>query len=370
LARPDKVADQIACYILEDEPITLTAESNRCLIRTFAPLDRFKVLAHELASDRKIMLLSDGYFKGLDEDLTSNLNFSHSLYLDKIGENVKTMAQASLVLEAMAKASLDRGDYLLVRGGGSTTDLGALCAGLYRRGLNLILAPTTLLGAVDASVGGKTAVNLAGAKNQVGLFYLPREVWIDPWVLAALPENLMNDGLTEAFKTGLLFDPELAKMVEKNLESMRAGDLPLITETVYRSAKAKAALVEEDFRDTKSIRDILNLGHTYGHAVESFYAPTLSHGRAVAMGLACCLKFSEKKLGLDPFVTEAAIRLCRLLAGGKFPERPPDADIERLLSFDKKIRGGKLKFVGLSAIGKPLLTETTAKEILDCAAQI
>ncbi|MDR1658446.1 MAG: AAA family ATPase [Deltaproteobacteria bacterium] len=368
--KSDQVAWQITEHILEDEPLTLTCEGRTCTIRTFAPQTRIPALAREIIGDRKLVLLSDACFDQKDQNFTQNLPEHHPIYLPVQGEAVKSMGQAQNLLERLVSLKLDRGDFLMVRGGGSVTDLGAFCAGLYRRGLNLILVPTTLLGAVDASVGGKTAVNLAGAKNQIGHFYLPREIWIDPWILADLPENLINDGLTETYKTGLLFDPDLASMVERHLESIRAGDLPLLTETVYLSAKAKAALVKEDFREEKGLRDVLNLGHTYGHAVESLLAPNLSHGRAVALGLAVALKFSEDKFGLDQDSAEAGLRICRLLAGGSFPEKPKASEVERLMSFDKKIRGGRLKFVVISAPGKPHLVETTPQEILKYAAMI
>jgi 3-dehydroquinate synthetase len=163
----------------------------------------------------------------------------------------------------------------------------------------------------------------------------------------------LAEGLAEALKTGLLFDPDLVRLVQSRLPWLLKGDVPLVLEVARRSAQAKAALVEKDFREEKGVRDVLNLGHTYGHVVESFYGPQVSHGRAVALGLAVALEISLA-YGFDPKLAEIIQYLCQALAGG-FPELPPPAEAKRLFSFDKKIRGGRLKFIVLRAPGQPLI---------------
>jgi shikimate kinase/3-dehydroquinate synthase len=355
LPSPSKVRDNILDFILYQEPFELSAEGKTCLIRTYAPASGAAQLLGEILGPSKAMVLMDHRFRDEPDAFNGALADVPVVYAKHRGEEAKTLAEATDVLLAMAEAKLDRSDYLLVRGGGSLTDLGALCAGLYRRGLNLILVPTTLLAAVDAAIGGKAAVNLAGAKNQVGLFHLPKEVWLDPLVLRGLPGELWREGLVEAYKTALLFDPILQAMIARQINNVLAGDLLLLSQIAHDSARHKANLVAKDLREELGLRDVLNLGHTYGHAVESFYAPHLSHGRAVALGLAVALIYSRDRHGFDPELAKNAIGVCRRLAGGAFPDPPPDAETAKLLGFDKKIRGGQLKFVALKAPGESVV---------------
>jgi 3-dehydroquinate synthetase/shikimate kinase len=367
---PEQVVEYIRDYVLEEPPLTLTAEGHTSTIRTYVPSERLESLVSNLIGQRRILAVTDHFFKDKTDAFAKAMPQAKVYHTAHRGEGAKTLAEASEILSAMADSKLDRSDFLIARGGGSLTDLGGFCAGLFRRGLNLVLAPTTLLGAVDAAVGGKTAVNLRGAKNQAGLFHLPREVWIDPWILAELPSQLTDEGLVEAFKTGLLFDIELSSLINRQLENIRLGDLPLLTEVIHRSAKAKAALVEKDFREEKSIRDVLNLGHTYGHVIESFHAPQVSHGKAVAFGLAVALEFSRLNQGLDPDTAKAASCLCFKLSGGRFPPNPPAEAVKSLLGFDKKIRAGRLKFVALTAPGQPVVVEAEPSEVIKAAETV
>ncbi|MDR3204103.1 MAG: bifunctional shikimate kinase/3-dehydroquinate synthase [Deltaproteobacteria bacterium] len=365
--KAEKTAAYLKNYILDQAPFFLLAEDHQSKIWSYLPMERIKEAAERLIGDKRVLILSDPYFKGRDNEFLACFNQPQVLYASFEGEKAKTLDEAARILELMCSMKLDRGDFLLSRGGGALTDLGAFCAGLYRRGLNLVLIPTTLLGAVDAAVGGKTAVNLSVAKNQVGHFYLPQEVWIDPWVMASLPEELLREGLTEAYKTALLFNQNLATLLERHIDHILEGDLPLLSEIIYFSSKAKAALVEKDFREEKGLRDILNLGHTLGHALESLSAGALRHGKAVAMGLACALEFSVQRFNLVPEIAKSGQKLCLNLCGGTWPKLPPVEDIKRLLDYDKKIRSGKLKFVALKAPNEPLLIETDSDSIISAA---
>jgi 3-dehydroquinate synthase len=295
-------------------------------------------------------------------------------FTEQQGEAAKSFAEAQRIFELMAAEKYHRDDFMIVRGGGSLTDLGAFCAGLYKRGLKLILVPTTLLAAVDAAVGGKTAINFGGAKNQIGHFYLPSNVVVDAAAFKTLPRERINEGLVEAYKTGLLFDRELVRLAEE--EDCEAH----LAEVATRSYQAKAALVAQDFREEKGIRDVLNLGHTYGHVVESFYgsaknrdmsqkeAPEgLSHGRAVAVGLAVAAELSRAQLG--DIKAKNIIETSRRLGGG-FPKMPPLEAARALLQADKKIRGGKLRFVLLDDFEKPRLAEIEADEVLEAARKL
>ncbi|MDR2367121.1 MAG: hypothetical protein LBF58_03285 [Deltaproteobacteria bacterium] len=352
---PAEIAANVLDFVLWQDPVPLRAEGRECVVRTYAPAQSMPGLLRNLIGDSKAMILSDRHFLENPDGFGGLFPGIPTVYPKETGEAAKTMAEATDLLLAMAGARLDRSDYLLVRGGGSLTDLGALCAGLYRRGLNLVLIPTTFLAAVDASIGGKAAVNLAGAKNQAGLFHLPREVWIDPLFLSGLPDGLKREGLVESFKAALLFDPPLLGLITRQLGNILAGDTLLLSQIIHDSARHKAALVAKDLREELGLRDALNLGHTYGHAAESFHGPTLSHGRAVALGLAVALVYSRERHGLDHDLAKSAIDVCRRLAGGSFPDPPPDGEVVRLLSFDKKIRDGKLKFVAIKAPGESVI---------------
>jgi 3-dehydroquinate synthetase/shikimate kinase len=371
LPSPEEVAKNILDFVLFQEPIVLEAEGQSCAIKTYVPSSSMGELKESLIGSSRSMALVDHHFRENPDEFTCLFEESQILYARQRGEGAKTMEEASSLLMAMAQERLDRSDWLLVRGGGSLTDLGALCAGLYRRGLNLVLIPTTVLAAVDAAIGGKAAVNLAGAKNQVGLFYLPREVWIDPLILKSLPESLKFEGLIEAYKAALLFDQGLHQLMTRQLDNILSGDLLLLSQIVHDAARLKADLVAMDLREEKGVRDVLNLGHTYGHAVESHNAPNVSHGRAVALGLAVALTYSVKRHGLDPFEAQKAITVCRHLCGGRFPPAPPDEEALRLLAFDKKIRGNKLKFVAIKAPGHRVLdTEVEPGAILEAAREL
>jgi 3-dehydroquinate synthetase/shikimate kinase len=369
LPAPAEVARNILDFVLWQEPIVLKAEGRSCVIRSYAPASSLPSLRDGLLGQARAMVLLDHHFRDDPDAFLERFRDSPVAFASERGEAAKSLDEVSRLLLIMAGERLDRSDFLVVRGGGSLTDLGALCAGLYRRGLNLVLAPTTVLAAVDAAIGGKAAVNLAGAKNQAGLFYLPREVWIDPLVLRSLPGHLLREGLVEALKTALLFDPALLDLISRQLDNILAGDLLLLAQIVHDSARHKAALVAKDLREEKGIRDVLNLGHTYGHAVESHNAPRIGHGRAVALGLAVALAYSQARHGLDGFVARTGVAVCRRLAGGAFPPAPPPGEARRLLGFDKKTRAGRLRFVALRAPGQPFLEREADPEDILAAAE-
>lgn len=352
---------------LLDSPVRLEAEGHVCLIE--AVVEGLEDRLRDLTSTRRGLILLDQAFADEAAQWAAALPGFRVIFTRQPGEAAKTLDESRLILEELAREKLARDDWLIVRGGGSLTDLGAFCAGLYRRGLKLILVPTTLLGAVDAAVGGKTAVNFAGAKNQIGLFYLPEQVLVDLASFRTLPAERLAEGLVEAYKTGLLFDPDLAALVENELAALLAGEPALLAEVVRRSYAAKAAVVARDFREERGLRDVLNLGHTFGHVAESFYAPDLSHGRAVAFGLAVAAELSRRQGGLTAFEAESIIDTSGRL-GRPWPLLPPENTARDLLRTDKKIRGDKLRFVILEGLGRPRLIEVTADEVLESARAI
>jgi shikimate kinase/3-dehydroquinate synthase len=257
------------------------------------------------------------------------------------GEGAKSPAEAERLWRAFSAAGLERRDVVVCCGGGTVTDLGGFAAATFRRGLAWIAAPSTLVGQVDAAIGGKTGLTVE-AKNDVGAFHQPETVLSDLDLLATLPPDARAEGMAEVVKTALLAGGRLWALVRDEDASE--------AEIVARSAGFKALVVAEDPRE-QGWREILNLGHTIGHGIES--AAGWSHGRAVSAGLAAALDLSVREAGLDQAVAAEA---GDLLAGAGLALRAPGIDPDAVLAamrHDKKRRGGVDRFVLLEAPGRP-----------------
>ena len=267
------------------------------------------------------------------------------------GEAAKTLTVAGDVYEWLAGLGLTRDDTVVGVGGGALTDLAGFVAATFLRGIEAVYIPTTLLGAVDAAIGGKTGLNL-GAKNLVGSFHHPARVVIDADLLDALPTALRREGAAEALKAGLIGDPGLVALYERD---GLAADL---AEVVRRAVAVKAAVVGLDFRD-RGDRVHLNYGHTVGHAVE--VAAAMGHGPAVAVGMVAAGRASALVAG---FADEARQR--EVIARLGLPASAPGADgekVRRLLGLDKKRDGTGLRMVLLERIGRPLLEHVGAATV-------
>ncbi len=257
------------------------------------------------------------------------------------GESAKTLAVIKDVALALNRLGFTRSDTVLGIGGGAATDTAGFVAATYLRGIECVLAPTTLLGAVDAAVGGKTGVNVGG-KNLVGVFRHPTRVLVDIDVLESLPMDLRRQGTAEALKTGFVGDPDLVELYRQY-----GIDAPL-SEVVERAIGVKARVVSEDFRED-GLRAVLNYGHTAGHAVE--VAAGISHGEAVAIGMVAAGVVGERTVGFGRRVEQE-----QLIASLGLPTRSPDVDaaeIERLMALDKKRDTGGIRFVVLEDFGAP-----------------
>jgi 3-dehydroquinate synthase len=266
-------------------------------------------------------------------------------------EEAKTLAVAESVYESLARFGFTRLDTVVGVGGGSVTDLAGYVAGTWLRGVEAVHFPTTLLGAVDASIGGKTGVNLAG-KNLVGVFWHPTRVIVDTSVLAQLPTSLLQEGMAEAFKAGLVGDTELCDLL-----STHGLSAPL-AEVVTRAVRVKADIVDADERE-QGVRAYLNFGHTMGHAIE--FASSLSHGESVAIGMVAAIAISEKAHGF----AESALVLSTLDRLG-LPTHVVGVDSARvrdLLRHDKKRDGEGLRMVLLEDISVPLLRHVESEEV-------
>jgi 3-dehydroquinate synthase len=266
-------------------------------------------------------------------------------------EEAKTLGVASSIYEALVRFGLSRYDTVVGVGGGSVTDLAGYVAGTWMRGVESVYIPTTLLGAVDASIGGKTGVNIGG-KNLVGVFWHPTRVLIDVERLGRLPTYLLREGMAEAYKAGLLGDRALAALIAEK------GARAPLADVVTRAIRVKADIVERDPHE-QGDRAFLNLGHTIGHAIE--YASSLSHGESVSLGLVAAMRISEKLLGF-PRAQEVAATLEAI----GLPIEVRGLELARvldLLGHDKKRDSGGARMVLLADIEEPVLTHVDPADI-------
>jgi len=290
------------------------------------------------------------------------------------GETTKTLAQAERLYDAMLRADVDRGSIVVALGGGVVTDLAGFVAATYMRGIAWIALPTSLLGQVDASVGGKTAVDHPECKNLVGAFHAPAAVLADVRTLATLPDEELRTGLAEVVKHAVIRDAALMDLVESHTDALLMSDPVTLEEVVARNIRIKVDVVAADEREA-GLRRILNYGHTVGHAIEiallAAGRPT-THGRAVALGMVAEARLAARRGLLDPATVD---RLGRLLARLGLPTTLadlPDADrLLDLLRHDKKAEGGRLRFVLPTAVGAVTEVDDVApQEIRDALAPL
>jgi len=293
--------------------------------------------------------------KSLEEILGSDLGNFDPIFLPD-SEAQKTITTLNSLLEELARRKVGRDGVLVAIGGGATTDLVGFAAAIYLRGIDWIAVPTTVAGMVDAAVGGKTGINLESGKNLVGAFHSPRSVLIDFKWLQTLSKRDINAGLVEALKCGFIADQKILSLFEGDIEK----NLP---EIVALSVGVKAKVVSEDFKESFQ-REILNYGHTLGHAIELDSNFQLRHGEAVAIGMNFAAELSYKYSGLNPEV----VALHRtLLAKLSLPIRYRSSSWPNLyqhMLLDKKVRSNQIRFVLLNAVGNCSRGEDFSEEML------
>ncbi len=273
------------------------------------------------------------------------------------GEATKCFRELAPLVERLLETGLERGDLVVAFGGGVMGDLAGFAASIVRRGVRFVQIPTSLLAQVDSSVGGKTGINTPQGKNLVGTFHQPSLVLADTDVLATLPMREMRAGYAEVAKYGLLGDAAFFGWLEQNHASVLALDPVPLADAVETSVKAKAAIVVRDEHETGD-RALLNLGHTFGHALEAWtgYSDRLLHGEGVAIGMCLAFRFSEE-LGHCPAGTAARVERHLAAAGlptriGAIPGARADAcHLVSLMAQDKKVRDGRLAFILVRGIG-------------------
>ncbi|MEO6461865.1 MAG: 3-dehydroquinate synthase [Candidatus Eisenbacteria bacterium] len=294
------------------------------------------------------------------------------------GERSKSLAAAAVLFDRLAAAGLERGRPIVALGGGVIGDLAGFVAATWLRGVPLVHVPTTVLAQLDSSIGGKVGVDLEAGKNLVGAFHQPRLVLVDPRLLETLPARQVRAGLAEAVKVGLTLDQGLVSMLEKSAADLVAGGprarAPL-ARVIERAARAKAKVVAADERDD-GVRQVLNYGHTVGHALEALggYRRWL-HGEAVALGMQVAAAAAVRRGLLTPVVAERQRALLRALG---LPTRlPAGIEASNVLSYmrlDKKNVAGKPRFVlttgvGVASFGQPLKRSEVLAALKDAGAE-
>ncbi len=279
------------------------------------------------------------------------------------GEEHKTLAAFENICTQLLENGAGRDTTLATLGGGVVGDVAGFAAACYQRGIDFIQIPTTLLAQVDSSVGGKTGVNHALGKNMIGAFYQPRAVVIDLDVLETLPARQFSAGVAEIIKYGMILDAEFFSWIEQNSDSLMAHDDDALTHAIFRSCEIKAQVVAKDECESGGHRMLLNLGHTFGHAIETAmgYGRWL-HGEAVGCGLLLATVLSRD---LGYVGAEEVNRVAAILERAALPrEIPPEldaGDILNLMSRDKKNRDGKYRLVLLKAIGDAFISDDVSQ---------
>ena len=268
------------------------------------------------------------------------------------GEDAKNSQVAAFCWGVLGQAGFTRSDAVVGVGGGSTTDLAGFVAATWLRGVRVIQVPTTLLAMVDAAVGGKTGVNTAEGKNLVGSFHPPGGVLCDLATLATLPRNDLVAGLAEVVKTGFIADPRILELVEADPGLATDPASPVLRELIERSIAVKARVVTEDLKES-SLREILNYGHTFAHAVEQVERYSWRHGAAVSVGLVFAAELARLAGRLDDATAERHAAVLKLVGLPTTYDADALPQLLETMKGDKKTRSGALRFVVLDALGKP-----------------
>jgi len=272
------------------------------------------------------------------------------------GEEHKSLETAGRLYHELTAIYAERMTPILALGGGVIGDLTGFVAATYMRGVPLVQLPTTLLAQVDSSIGGKVAVDHGNLKNKIGAFYQPRLAISDTATLKTLTHKEISDGLAEAIKHGVIRDKEYFDYIETNLDEIKALGDRALERIVFGSARIKAAVVAEDELDF-GLRNILNFGHTVGHAIESVSDFRMDHGQAVAVGMLAAARISNR-LGI--FDSSELIRIEEIIKKAGLPTEIPVLDTERIIQsmeHDKKIVQGKIKFILPRSIGEVFVTD-------------
>jgi len=356
-----------------DVPVKLGPRSYRILVGA-GLLAQAGPEISQLGVGRKLALITDTGIQALHGDVVTRslteAGFDVAIVLLPEGERAKTLAVAERTWDRLLESGLDRGSAVVALGGGAVGDLAGFVAATYMRGMHFVQLPTTLLAQVDASIGGKTAIDHPRAKNLIGAFYQPRLVLADTGALQTLPEREYRSGLAEVIKHGIVLDAAYFGEVERSAAALAKREPETLERIVAGSCRLKASVIERDEQEAE-LRHVLNYGHTIGHAIEAVtgYA-RFAHGEAVSLGMVAEAGVAER-LGLA--ATETRARQVRLLETMGLPVREVGEAPERVIEAmarDKKGKEGRVPFVLAPEIGrfrivfdvpKPVILEALAE---------
>ncbi|MCA1925385.1 MAG: 3-dehydroquinate synthase [Thiobacillus sp.] len=330
-------------------------------------LDRADLMLPHLAQKRVAVVTNTTvaplYLQRLTQTLTAAGVAVHPIVLPD-GEACKNWETLNLIFDALLTWRAERKTTLIALGGGVIGDMTGFAAACYQRGVPFIQIPTTLLSQVDSSVGGKTGINHPLGKNMIGAFYQPKAVLADTDTLKTLPPRELSAGLAEVIKYGLIRDADFLAWLEANMDRLRSLDALAIAHAIYRSCEIKAQVVGEDEREG-GIRAILNLGHTFGHAIETGMGyGTWLHGEAVGAGMALAAETSRR---LGWLSAGDVARARALIRAAGLPDAAPELGLETWLDYmghDKKVESGKLRFVLLKRLGEAVITGEVPRDVL------
>ncbi len=319
---------------------------------------------------KKLLIIHAPALSRIAEQMKEDLSGERDVFLAEVpdAEAAKRVEVAAFCWGILGQLDFQRNDAILGLGGGATTDLAGFVAAAWLRGVALIQVPTTVLAMVDAAVGGKTGVNTQEGKNLVGVFYSPRAVIADTDVLASLGDNEVKAGMAEVVKCGFISDPTILDVIEANPGEAIDTASEVFVDLVRRAVAVKAAVVGDDFRES-GLREILNYGHTLGHAIEHAERYQWRHGAAISIGMVFAAELSRIVANLSD---EDVERHRRILGSLGLPLDYPQGRWRTLLATmqkDKKARGGVVRFVVLDAPGKPRVLAIPDESVLFAAYQ-
>ncbi len=317
----------------------------------------------------KALLIHASVMRGEADRIREALAGTITVLLAEIpdAEEAKRVEVAAWCWELMGQHDFTRSDAVISLGGGATTDLAGFVAATWLRGVRIVHIPTTVLGAVDAAVGGKTGINTAEGKNLVGVFHAPTAVLVDTELLATLPQTEVRTGFAEIAKAGFIADTTILDLLENDIEGCLDLTSDVASDVVRRAIQVKATVVSEDFTE-QGLREILNYGHTLGHAIELAERYTWRHGVAISIGMMFAAELSR----LTRSLSDAEVERHRLILGERLG-LPLTYDASRWdtlrqsMNRDKKARGSSLRFVLLDAIGRPVVTPVADDSVLFAA---
>jgi 3-dehydroquinate synthase len=320
---------------------------------------------HILSSPRVWRALGSNFLK----------NFSRKagphLHLFDDAEPAKNLATVENLSRSLVRAGADRSSLLIALGGGVVGDVAGFVAASYLRGISIVQIPTTLVAQVDSSIGGKTGVNLPEGKNLVGAFYPPMLVLVDPRALATLPAREFRGGLAEVIKYGVIADPQLFAFLESSMDRILRRDPSALLHIIRRSIEIKARVVSSDEKESGR-REILNFGHTFGHALESTTGyKRFQHGEAIAWGMMCAALLGHETVGTPPDEVSRLVALIRQI--GPLPAWPTRISPQKLLAamrFDKKARSGKLRFVLSAKVGSASTYDSASEKTVSIILRV